>query len=139
MTLKTYDARLDLDHENRMHQDRHNEEEVYVGNEALHAAEEENGMIEDELNGTDEDVEPTGNDQRHLAIRFKEAEVIKFLRVVEAGDGMSVAQATDILKWGKSFNDERAHSLPKTLLTCWTIVDKVLLIMYIINTCMCVI
>ncbi len=58
--------------------------------------------------------------------------------MVEAGDGMSVAQASDILKWGKSFNDERAQSLPKKLMTCWKIVDKVLLIMFIIHACMCV-
>ena len=76
----------------------------------------------------DEDVGCNGNAQRgpQPIMTLKEREVIKFLRLVETGEGMSVAQATDILQWGRSFNDERAQCLPKTLLTCWRIVDKVM-------------
>ena len=87
----------------------------------------------DESTGSDENVGDNVNLQRRLRLlmTLREREVIKFLRMVEAGEGMSVAQATDILQWGKSFNDERAQCLPKTLLTCWRIVDKVMFIEYI--------
>ncbi len=72
-TEDLYDASEDRDHEYRINQDRHNEEEVLVGNEAFHEAEQENGMIEDERNGSDEDVGHNVNDQRHqyLAISVR--------------------------------------------------------------------
>jgi hypothetical protein len=91
-------------------------------------AEEEGDVFNVESNGSGEDVGDNVNAQRRpqAIIAFKEREVIKFLRMVETGEGMSVAQATDILQWGRSFNDERAQCLPKTLLTCWRIVDKVM-------------
>ncbi len=99
------------------------------------ADEEDNGV--NESNGSDEDVGANVNAQRRprAIMTLKEREVIKFLRLVETGEGMSAAQATDILQWGRSFNDERAQCLPKTLLTCWRIVDKVMFIDSILEHC----
>ncbi len=79
-TENLYDARQDQDHDYGMNQDIPNEHEVRVGNEASHAEENENGMIEDEPDGTNEEVGHTVHDQRHLylAITCKEAEVINF-------------------------------------------------------------
>ncbi len=114
------------------------DDEVDHGVEEEDDAEEEDDLFDDESqgsdesNGSDEDVGENVNAQRRpkLLMTMREREVIKFLRMVESGEGMSVAQASDILKWGKSFNDERAQCLPKTLLTCWRIVDKVMLQKY---------
>ena len=90
------------------------------------ADEEDNGAIES--NGSDEDVGDNVYAQRRPRpiMALKEREVIKFLRLVETGEGMSVAQATEILQWARLYNDERAQCLPKTLLSCWKIVDKVM-------------
>ena len=86
----------------------------------------------DDSHTSDDDVGENVNAQRRprLLMTMREREVIKFLRMVESGEGMSVAQASDILKWGKSFLDERALCLPKTLVTCWRIVEKVMLQKY---------
>ena len=98
------------------------------GAEEVDDAEEEDFVVDGESNGSDEDVGNNVNAQRRPQpiMAFREREVINFLRMVETGEGMSVAQATDILQWGRLFNDERAQCLPKTLLTCWRIVDKVM-------------
>ncbi len=77
-------------------------------------AEEEGDVLNVESNGSDEDVGDNVNAQRRprAIMAFGEREVITFLRMVKAGEGMSVAQATDILQSGRSFNDERAQCLP---------------------------
>ena len=102
------------------------------------AEEEEDDLFDEESEGSDESNESDQyfgdlvNAERRprLLMTMREREVIKFLRMVESGEGMSVAQASDILIWGKSFHDERAQCLPKTLITCWRIVEKVMLQKY---------
>ena len=102
------------------------------------AEEEEDDLFDEESEGSDESNESDQyfgdlvNAERRprLLMTMKQREVLKFLRMVESGEGMSVAQASDILIWGKSFHDERAQCLPKTLLTCWRIVEKVMLQKY---------
>ncbi len=87
------------------------DDEVDHGVEEEDDAEEEDDLFDveskgsDESNESDEDVGDNVNAQRRpqLLMTLREREVIKFLRMVEAGEGMSVAQATDILQWGKSF------------------------------------
>ena len=104
------------------------DDEEDLGAEEVDNAEEENFVLDVESSGSDDDIGDNVNAQRRPQpiMAFREREVIKFLRMVEAGEGMSVAKATDILQWGRLFNDERAQCLPKTLLTCWRIVDKVM-------------
>ena len=104
------------------------DDEEENGAEEEDVAEEERDVCNVESNGSDEDVGDNVNAQRRprAIMAFGEREVITFLRMVKAGEGMSVAQATDILQSGRSFNDERAQCLPKTLPTCWRIVDKVM-------------
>ena len=117
----------DFDAENDDDAEEEDDEED-LGTEEVDDAEEENILLDVESSSSDEDVGCNGNAQRRPQpiMTLKEREVIKFLRLVETGEGMSVAQATDILQWARSYNDERARCLPKTLLTCWGIVDKVI-------------
>ena len=74
---------------------------------------------EDDLGEDDED--------REQASMFteQERELIKFLSLVERGEGMSRAKAEDFLTYIKTFTDERAQLLPKKMKTCWRRVDKV--------------
>jgi hypothetical protein len=75
------------------------------------------------------------NDLRNLdpakGISSLETEVLKFLAVVEKGQGMSRNQATNVLAYLHTFNDPRLHCLPKTVDYCWQIVHKVMLLMHI--------
>jgi hypothetical protein len=56
------------------------------------------------------------NDLRNLdpemGISILESEVLKFLAVVEKGQGMSRNQATDVLAYLHTFNDPRLYCLP---------------------------
>jgi len=63
--------------------------------------------------------------QQSCMFTAQEKEIIKFLALVERGDGMSTAKAEDFLTYIKTFKDERAQLLPKKMKTCWRRVDKV--------------
>jgi hypothetical protein len=72
--------------------------------------------------GTEPDAEE--NPQSYL-LSLKERELIKFLALVERGEGMSTAKSEEFLSYIKTFNDERAQLLPRKMKTCWLRVDKV--------------
>ena len=63
--------------------------------------------------------------QQACMFTVAERELIKFLSLVEQGEGMRTAKAEDFLSYIKTFQDERAQLLPKKMKTCWRRVDKV--------------
>ena len=63
-----------------------------------------------------------------IGISVQEREVLKFLAIVEKGQGMSTNQANDCLAYVHTFQDARAQCLPKTVETCWNITHQVLVL-----------
>jgi hypothetical protein len=64
-----------------------------------------------------------------IGISVQEREVLKFLAIVEKGQGMSTNQANDCLAYVHTFHDARAKCLPKTVETCWNITHQVLIVL----------
>ncbi len=80
---------------------------------------------ESELSSTDSTAAYAEESHIGYLLNLKDRELIKFLALVERGEGMSTAKAEDILSYIKTFSDERAKLLPKKMKTCWLRVDKV--------------
>ncbi len=82
---------------------------------------------DDSTESDSEDQMGEDDEESQLSYMFtvQEREVIKFLSLVERGEGMSTAKAEDFLTYIKTFKDERAQLLPKKMKTCWRRVDKV--------------
>jgi hypothetical protein len=66
-----------------------------------------------ELSSADDAEADAEESHQAYLLNLKERELIKFLALVERGEGMSTAKAEDILSYIKTFTDERAKLLPK--------------------------
>ncbi len=77
------------------------------------------------LSSADDTESDAEKSHQAYLLNLKERELIKFLVLVERGEGMSTAKAEDILSYIKTFSDARAQLLPKKMKTCWLRVDKV--------------
>jgi hypothetical protein len=71
---------------------------------------------------------------RSFVLTLRETEILKFMALVERGEGMSTAKAEDFLSYIKTFKDLRAQVLPKKIKTCWKIINKVGLYMLFLRT-----
>jgi hypothetical protein len=88
----------------------------------------------DYYSSDDEQSDSTEKRNRSFVLSLRETEILKFLALVERGEGMSTAKAEDFLSYIKTFEDLRAKVLPKKLKTCWKIVNTVRLPMLFLTT-----